>query len=407
MSVKHEEDGRWRVFYRDESGHPRVKNFGRGDEAQAGAEAYNEHLKTDRQKLKIRPAARSRMRFAELAQLYVDDRKANGASEMFVYTLRRLLNEHWLKAEKLNLNLIADEIAYQDVLKIAEYYRAQGRSQATVNRYFGYLRAIFRFGIKHDLIKNNPLKNWQKKRELPRRSPLTVDDLKKIMRHADPHLRWALEVQFRLGTRPGPSELLALRWEHVNFDAGSISVLATKTKTWREIPISQEFRTRLLEKKTMAEQEARDRAEKKAKAEGKAKKMRQEEIEEAVTKAVTGAKSSEYIIEFQGRPVKCLRSSFKAALQRAGIAYPCRLYDIRHLFATVMLSKGADLAAVSRLMGHSSIQQTAGTYYELLKGEKERAIATLPSLLEGGPEPDKVLPFKAKTKRAVTGIVTG
>jgi hypothetical protein len=95
---------------------------------------FNEHLKTDREKLKIRPAARSRMRFAELAQLYVDDRKANGASEMYIYTLKQLLNEHWLNAERLNLNLIVDEMTYQDMLKIAEYHRKREYAQEAINR---------------------------------------------------------------------------------------------------------------------------------------------------------------------------------------------------------------------------------------------------------------------------------
>jgi site-specific recombinase XerD len=47
------------------------------------------------------------------------------------------------------------------------------------------------------------------------------------------------------------------------------------------------------------------------------------------------------------------------------------MYDLRHLFASVKLSGGADLAAVSKLLGHSNAQQTTNTYYELLKGEKQ------------------------------------
>jgi len=170
----------------------------------------------------------------------------------------------------------------------------------------------------------------------------------------------------------------------VNFDKGVVHVYASKTKTWREIDISDEFRAQLLAKKAEADEELKEKAARRAKAEGKAKGWTHEQIAEVAAAAASEAKSV-YIIEFQGRPVKCLRSSFKAALKKAGITYPVRLYDIRHLFASVMLSKGADLAAVSGLMGHSSIQQTANTYYELMAGEKKRAIATLPSLLEGEP----------------------
>ena len=42
------------------------------------------------------------------------------------------------------------------------------------------------------------------------------------------------------------------------------------------------------------------------------------------------------------------------------------MYDLRHLFATTLLNKGADLAAVSKLMGHSTVKLTADTYYHYM-----------------------------------------
>jgi len=44
-----------------------------------------------------------------------------------------------------------------------------------------------------------------------------------------------------------------------------------------------------------------------------------------------------------------------------------------------MLADDADLAAVSALLGHQSIQTTQQAYHELLKGEKERAVGLLPA----------------------------
>jgi site-specific recombinase XerD len=46
-----------------------------------------------------------------------------------------------------------------------------------------------------------------------------------------------------------------------------------------------------------------------------------------------------------------------------------------------MLSKGADLAAVSKLLGHSMISTTTSHYYHCLEGEKERAVSLLPELV--------------------------
>jgi len=72
------------------------------------------------------------------------------------------------------------------MLKVAEKF--EHRSQSTRNRYFTYLKAAFRFGKKHGITKNNPFENWSKKKETPRRSMLTVEDLQKLIAHAEPHL---------------------------------------------------------------------------------------------------------------------------------------------------------------------------------------------------------------------------
>ena len=88
-----------------------------------------------------------------------------------------------------------------------------------------------------------------------------------------------------------------------------------------------------------------------------------------------------FIIEYEGKPVKSIHHSFRRAVQRAGITYPVCLYDLRHMFGTFMLAAGADLSAVSQMMGHHSVKMTADTYYQYMKGEKERAIRLLPSLI--------------------------
>ena len=48
---------------------------------------------------------------------------------------------------------------------------------------------------------------------------------------------------------------------------------------------------------------------------------------------------------------------------------------------SIMLANGADLAAVSKLMGHSTVKMTADVYYHYLEGEKEKAVGKLPSLI--------------------------
>jgi integrase len=188
----------------------------------------------------------------------------------------------------------------------------------------------------------NPVIGRKKVKETPREVKLNVEDVKKIMDHADDHVKWAMEVNFNLGLRSGESELLALKWEHIDFDKREVTAYAPKTRTKRLIPISEAFAQKLKSK-----------------------------MEEG---------HSEYVIEFKGRGVLSIAKGVRHAAIRAGITYPVRMYDLRHLFASTMLAKGADLAAVSKLMGHASIKMTADVYYHAMHGEKERAIGLLPEL---------------------------
>jgi integrase len=90
---------------------------------------------------------------------------------------------------------------------------------------------------------------------------------------------------------------------------------------------------------------------------------------------------SGFIVEYAGKPLKTIRHSFNKACTKAGITVDVRMYDLRHLFATTMLANGADLAAVSKLMGHATVKMTADVYYHYLEGEKEKAVNKLPTLI--------------------------
>ncbi len=89
---------------------------------------------------------------------------------------------------------------------------------------------------------------------------------------------------------------------------------------------------------------------------------------------------SEYLVEYRGKRVTTIQKGFKKACNLAGLDYNVRLYDFRHLFATQMLNNGADLAAVSKLMGHSKITTTANSYYETRSLEMKRAVSLLPKI---------------------------
>jgi len=364
---------RWMVYYHV-NGKRHDKSFGRGELAQAKAEVFDKAVReaiehgqpipdpalvtapvqvvktvslTNELSSQVLGQQPSGMALSDLGARYLDHMRASGRTDNHIRNIERLLANKFIPVLG---DKPVNSMTYQgDMVPFILHFQGisdttkKERSQVTINKYCDYLNFIFHFGIANDFTKVNPLKNWKKAKTQPREMKLTLDDAKKIMACAEPHLKWAMEVCFNIGARPGESELLALKWEHVDFGAGTVRIYATKTKTYRIVPINPIF----------------------------LKRMEQ----------VRATSQSGFIIEYNGKPVSRVVKSFRNACTRAGISYPTRMYDLRHLFATTLLRKGADLAAVSKMMGHSTVKLTADTYYHYMEGEKERAVRLLPELM--------------------------
>ena len=139
------------------------------------------------------------------------------------------------------------------------------------------------------------------------------EDICKIMEYAAPHVEWSIQLVCYLEVRHGPCELFSLKWSDIDFERKEAHVYASKTNTHRPAYFTDDFSVLLQKYKEIS--------------------------------------TTEYLVEFEENPIIPL----KKACKRAGITYPIRIYDFRHLYATMLLNAGADLAAVSKLMGHSHL----------------------------------------------------
>ena len=346
MSVHQTYDGRWICTYKDAGNKRRDKSFGRGPNAEASAKAFDEAMKSR----DIAPVMQQPLGpvLRQAVDSYLDHLRAQGKSQSHIsnvqYMATSLLYKHFGPSLPLDLITYSDGIVpfINHMRSIPSSRTGAVRSQASVNRYCCFLRTIFNFAVANGLMAQNPMAQWHKTKEPPRQFQITLEDVPKIMEHADAHVRWAIEVCFNLGVRSGDSELLSLRWTDVDWEKKQVRVYGRKTKTYRTIPVKDAFLERLREMRAISR--------------------------------------TDFLIEFRGKPVRRIQKAFRMACRRAGITFSVRLYDLRHMFATYMLSNGADLAAVSKLLGHSSVTMTANVYYQYLEGEKERAVALLPEL---------------------------
>ncbi len=73
-------------------------------------------------------------------------------------------------------------------------------------------------------------------------------------------------------------------------------------------------------------------------------------------------------------PFRKCYESWKAALRNAGVDPTTRIHDLRHTFASRLVSKGVPIFDVSKLLGHKSINMTM-RYAHLAPEAFESAIA--------------------------------
>lgn len=172
-------------------------------------------------------------------------------------------------------------------------------------------------------------------------------------------LRWCREcdqdlydfvlIALRTGARPG--EIRALRWQDVKADKIQIERSADDRS---EVTLTKTGGTRLIDMTPALGAALAER------------KLRQ--APESDASCVFGNGTPPNSHEFARR--------FEACLKECGITGHT-LYDCRHTFASVLLTRGANLKYVSTMLGHSDSVTTLRYYDHYLRPESERFVDLL------------------------------
>jgi len=205
--------------------------------------------------------------------------------------------------------------------ELIENYKVKRKtkvSEATINREIALLKTIFNKAVEWGKIDANPLSKVKKFKEnhLKDMRILKDEEALKLIDSANSHLKPILIIALNTGMRR--SEILSLKWEHLNFKIGLISVKDSKSGD-HEVPMNYMVFDTL------------------------------KELPQNHEYVFFNPKTKTYI--------KDVKNSFKAACSNAKIE-GLRFHDLRHSAASRMIQAGVDLVTVSRILGHSSIQMT-------------------------------------------------
>lgn len=202
-------------------------------------------------------------------------------------------------------------------------------------------------------------------------NPLSSEQVRTFLEVAGGDRFEALYVEaIHCGLREG--ELLGLKWDDLNLEAGTLAVRRTlsETKTGHRFELPKNGKGRNI-KLTAGAVEA-------------LKRHRKCQLEERMRLAGLW---EDHGLVFPNQLGKTMNASnlnarsFKPKLAKAGLPHSVRLHDLRHTYATVLLSKNVHPKFVQELLGHANIAITLNTYSHVLPGMGDQTATAMEAAL--------------------------
>ena len=263
-------------------------------------------------------------------------------------------------------------LSARDLRLYFESMRRRDIGARTVGYVHATLRAALEDAVREELLDRNVAKLVRVPRpEKVDREPLTVDEVKTLLRHSrDDRLFALIAVLALLGLRR--SEALGLTWTDVDLDAGWLQVrrglqridgrltsMPTKTaRSRRTIPLPGVIVEALIRHQEAQEKERVELAEK------------WPDLGYVFTTPI-------------GTPIdprNCTRI-VQNACREAGVRV-VRLHDFRHGCVSVLLGLGVPPRTAMDIAGHSTIEMTMNVYGHVTLDEKREALDRLGGLFE-------------------------
>lgn len=302
------------------------------------AEEYESKVKTEKRRAKVGLMAdRGPITYDALADLYLD------TLEKPAWTSSILKHSRKKFGKRLVRTLTSDEIAV--------WVKGLDQAPSTVTHILTVFRTVLALGVEWRYLESSPaasrfIRGPGRDRVDPIQPFESWDEVLAVAARAG---RYGSLIRFVCSTGLRPSEWRELRWKDIDFKTKSCHVRGTKTRgSDRVIPLSVNALAALGE------------VERNLNAHAHVFKTR------------------------QGNAIalRWWRDTYwKSTLEAAGVN-PRPPYQMRHTFATLALEKGLPIDAVSKLMGHESIETTLRYYAKWTRPMVDNARSILDTIGE-------------------------
>jgi integrase len=281
-------------------------------------------------------------------------KKRPGTVRDYECLLRVHIQPHFSQHTKVADVAFADiDALHRKISKAGNPYQA--------NRVVTVISKMFALAVRWGWRESNPAKGIERNTEYHRRRYLSGDELVKLTKalseHPNKEIADAIRLLLLTGARKG--EVLGMRFADVEDGVWSKPPSSTKQKQHHQVPLSAPARALLADIR-----------------------KRQRPHAEFVFPS-DGACG--HLVE--------LKSSWRQITKAAGID-GLRVHDLRHSYASQLVSGGASLPLIGALLGHSNPMTTA-RYAHLFRDPLKEATERVGAVIEAAGKPVKApVPFK-------------
>lgn len=226
----------------------------------------------------------------------------------------------------------------------------------TVQKFRSILFSIYDKAVHNDIVLKNPLEKVLAPKILESTKaddvkPFTEKEMSQILETAEGYMKNFIELMLSTGIRPG--EIIALKWSDIDFIKQTINIERTRIRAKKGEVFSDGL------PKTYSSIRVVDMLNK---------------AFEALKRQFEITKNSEYIFLNQSRlPFynhDVIAVNFNKILKKANVqARP--LYNLRHTFASQLISKGVDIVWVSKMLGHKDVSITLKVYTKYIQEDDD------------------------------------
>lgn len=292
--------------------------------------------------------------FEDLALMFL--KQCESKSSAIQRNYNNSYKNHLQQFHKKRLNEIT-------TLSVEAWVKACEKTPNTIAECIKFAKAVYNYGIKHDIVLKNPFTKVDKPTVKEKdRNRLTKDEALQLLRLCKkrfPEFYAILATQIFTGVRVG--ELLALKWSDFDFKKGKVKIQRQYTQ--------YELKDML---KTSSSRRTIDVCPALVRILQEFKKEQTLLSEFVFVNSNGNLHNSRNLIQRKFEPL--LEEMF-------GDRKYMRFYDLRGTYVDILLSEGVPLKYIQSQVGHSNFLTTMNSYSKLIKDVNEHAVNVLDKIV--------------------------